>query len=60
MLWKLIIEVQERNDRDGSIREVYRFIPPLLEKFRGLTGNTVRWGKKDRYWVVVKPKTRSA
>jgi hypothetical protein len=51
MLWKLIVEARERNDRDGSIREVCRFSPPVLEAFRKLTGNTVRWGKKDRYWV---------
>jgi hypothetical protein len=59
MLWNPIIEAQERNDRDGSIREVYRFSPSVLEKFRALTGNTVRWGKKDRYWVF-KPKARCA
>jgi hypothetical protein len=59
MLWKLIVGAQERNDRDGSIREVYRFSPPVLEKFRMLTGNAVRWGKKDRYWVAVKPKARN-
>jgi hypothetical protein len=57
---ELIREARERNDRDGSIREVYRFCPPVLQAFRELTGNTVRWGKRDRYWVQVKPKTRSA
>jgi hypothetical protein len=57
---KLIIEARERDDRDGSIRAVYRFSPPVLEAFGKLTGNTVKWGKKDRYWVVVKPKARSA
>jgi hypothetical protein len=56
---KLIIEARERDDRDGSIREICRFSPPVLEKFRELTGKTVRWGKKDRYWVF-KPKARSA
>jgi hypothetical protein len=58
-LSKQVIETQERDDRDGSIREVCRFSPPVLEKFRELTGNTVRWGKKDRYWVF-KPKARNA
>jgi hypothetical protein len=55
----LIIEAQELIYRDASFRKVYRFSPPVLEKFRELTGNTVRWGKKDRYWVF-KPKARSA
>jgi hypothetical protein len=59
MPWKLIIETQERNDRDGSIREVCRFSPPVLERFRELTRNTVKWGKKGRYWVF-KPKARTA
>jgi hypothetical protein len=58
-LSKPVIETQERDDRDGSIREVCRFSPPVLEKFRELTGNTVKWGKKDRYWVF-KPKARNA
>jgi hypothetical protein len=52
----LILANQERNDRNDSIREVYRFGPPVLQAFRELTGKTVRWGKNDRYWVVVKPK----
>jgi hypothetical protein len=59
MKWKLIVETQERDDRDGSIREICQFSPPVLDKFRELTGKTVRWGKKDRYWVF-KPKARSA
>jgi hypothetical protein len=52
----LILTDQERNDRNGSIREVYRFGPPVLQAFRELTGKTVRWGKNERYWVAVKPK----
>jgi hypothetical protein len=52
---------QERNDSDGSTREVYRFGPRVLKAFGGLTGKTVRWGKNDRYWVAVKPRqTRRA
>ena len=56
---KLIVVTQERNDRDGSIREVYRMGPPVLRAFRELTGKTVRWGKNDRYWVAVKQKKPS-
>ena len=52
----LILVDQERNERNGSIREVYRFGPPVLQAFRELTGKTVKWGKNDRYWVAVKPK----
>ena len=59
MRFNLIIKVRERNDRDGSIREICQFSPLVLDKFRELTGKTVRWGKKDRYWVF-KPKARSA
>jgi hypothetical protein len=47
---------QERDDRDGSIREVYRFGPAVLEAFKELTGKTVKWGKQNRYWIAVKPK----
>jgi hypothetical protein len=54
---KLIVVTQERNDHDGSIREVYRLGPPILRAFRELTGKTVRWGKNDRYWVAVKQKS---
>jgi hypothetical protein len=53
---KLIVGTQERNDRDGSIRQVYRLGPPVLRAFRELTRKTVRWGKNDRYWVAVKQK----
>ncbi len=52
----LVLVDRERNDGDGSIREVYRFGPPVLQAFRELTGRTVRSGKNDRYWVAVKPK----
>lgn len=52
----LISREQERDDRNGSIREVYRFGPAVLDAFKELTGKTVRWGKNDRYWVAVKPK----
>jgi hypothetical protein len=46
---RLIMVVQEHDDRDGSIREVYRFTPSVLQAFRELTGKTVKWGKHDRY-----------
>jgi len=52
----LILVTQERHDGNGSIREVCRFSPPVLQAFREMTGKTVRWGKNDRYWVAVKPK----
>jgi hypothetical protein len=58
--FRLVIQARERNDLDGSVREVYRFSAPVLEAFRKMSGKTVRWGKEDRYWVAVKPKARSA
>jgi hypothetical protein len=57
----LVLMTRERDDGDGSIREVYRFSPPVLQALRKRTGKTVRWGKHDRYWVAVGPKqARSA
>lgn len=50
----LIHIVQERDDRDGSIREVYRFGPAVLEAFKELTGKTVKWGKQNRYWIAIR------
>jgi len=52
----LILVTQERHDGNGSIREVCRFRPPVLQAFRELTGKTVKWGKNGRYWIAVKPK----
>jgi len=52
----LVYVAQERDDRDGSMREVYRFCPEVLEAFKELTGKTVKWGKQNRYWIAVKPK----
>ena len=46
MKWNLIVETQERDDRDGSIREICQFSPLVLDKFGELTGKTVRWGEK--------------
>jgi hypothetical protein len=48
--------LRAHHDGNGSSREVYRFSPRVLQAFRELTRKTVRWGKKDRYWVTVKPK----
>jgi hypothetical protein len=52
----LILVASERNDRNDTIEEVYRFSEPVLCAFRKLTGKTVRWGKNDRYWVAVTAK----
>jgi hypothetical protein len=57
-LWRgVIVLAQEHDDCNGSIREVYRFSPAVLEAFRQLTGKTVRWGKWNRNWYA-KPKQR--
>jgi hypothetical protein len=58
-LWDgLVLVTQERDDRNGSIRELYRFGPAVLEAFRQLTGKTVRWGKRNRNWYAVRLKQR--
>jgi hypothetical protein len=57
----LALMTQERDDRDGSMRWVYRFTPPVLQAFRKRTGKAVRWGKHGRYWMADGPKqARSA
>jgi hypothetical protein len=52
----LILEALERNDGNDTIERVYRFSEPVLDAFRKLTGKTVRWGKRNRYWVAVEEK----
>ena len=53
---ELILMAQERDERDGSMREVYRFGPAVLQAFRELTGKTVNWGKQNCNWFAVKAK----
>ena len=60
-VWEeLILTAEERDDHDGSMREVYRFGPVVLEAFAKLTGKTVNWGKQNRNWFAAKPKQRRA